>query len=117
MRGFGSPRKTKPCGMNRSTAMNETLMMVLALLFGTVLGVVFFGGLWWTVRKSLYSKRPALWIFGSLLLRISIVAAGFYLLAGHHWERLLLSLLGFIAARFAVIRLTRPSAQEATHAP
>ena len=104
--------------------MNEALMMVLALLFGAVLGVVFFGGLWWTVRKSLHSNRPALWIFGSLLLRISIVAAGFYLLAGHHWERLLLCLFGFVAARFAVIRLTRPSgqnqarpAQEASHAP
>jgi F1F0 ATPase subunit 2 len=95
--------------------MNETLMMVLALIFGAGLGVVFFGGLWWTVRKSLQSKRPALWIFGSLLLRISIVAAWFYLFAGHHWERLLLSLLGFIAARFVVIRLTRPSGQNPTH--
>ena len=104
--------------------MNETLMMALAWVFGAVLGVVFFGGLWWTVRKSLYSKRPALWIFGSLMLRLSIVAVGFYLFAGRHWERLLLSLLGFIAARFVVIRLTRPSgqdqirpAQEPTHAP
>jgi F1F0 ATPase subunit 2 len=110
--------------MIRVTAMNETLMMVLALIFGTVLGVVFFGGLWWTVRKSLYAKRPALWIFGSLLLRISIVAAGFYLFSGRHWARLLLSVLGFIAARFGIIRLTRPAgqnltrpAQEAPHAP
>ncbi|HEY5281251.1 MAG TPA: ATP synthase subunit I, partial [Polyangia bacterium] len=79
MRGFGSPRKTKPCGMSRVTAMNETLMMALAWVLGAVLGVVFFGGLWWTVRKSLYSKRPALWIFGSLLLRIGIVAVGFYI--------------------------------------
>jgi len=104
--------------------MNETLMMALAWVFGAVLGVVFFGGLWWTIRKSLYSKRPALWIFGSLLLRMGIVAAGFYLFSERHWERLLLCLLGFIAARFGVIRLTRPSgqnqnrpAQEATHAP
>ena len=104
--------------------MNETLMMALAWGLGAVLGVVFFGGLWWTVRKSLYAKHPALWIFGSLILRISIVAAGFYLLSGRHWGRLLLSLLGFIAARFGVIRLTRPSghnqtrtAQEANHAP
>jgi F1F0 ATPase subunit 2 len=103
--------------MNRVTAMNETLMLALAWAFGAVLGVVFFGGLWWTIRKSLCSKRPALWIFGSLLLRISIVAAGFYLFAGRHWERLLLCLLGFIAARFGVIRLTRPSARESTHAP
>jgi F1F0 ATPase subunit 2 len=104
--------------------MNETLMMALAWGFGVVVGVIFFGGLWWTVRKSLNSKRPALWIFGSLLLRIAIVAAGFYLFAGRHWERLLLCLLGFIAARFGVIRLTRPlgqkqahPAQEANHAP
>ena len=104
--------------------MNETLMMALAWGLGAVLGVVFFGGLWWTVRKSLYAKHPALWIFGSLILRISIVAAGFYLLSGRHWGRLLLSLLGFIAARFGVMRLTRPSgqdqtrpAQEANHAP
>jgi F1F0 ATPase subunit 2 len=29
--------------------------------FGTrvLLGVIFFGGLWWTVRKGLSSKRPA----------------------------------------------------------
>jgi hypothetical protein len=87
--------------------MNETMMMALAWGLGAMLGVVFFGGLWWTVRKSLYSKHPALWIF-----------------SGRHWGRLLLCLLGFIAARFAVIRLTRPSghdqtgpAQEATHAP
>jgi F1F0 ATPase subunit 2 len=104
--------------------MNEPLMMVLAVVFGAVLGVVFFGGLWWTVRRSLRSKRLALWIFSSLVLRISIVATWFYVFAGHHWERLLLSLLGFIAARFVVIRLTRPSgpshtraAREATHAP
>jgi F1F0 ATPase subunit 2 len=110
--------------MNRVAAMNEALMMALACVFGAVLGVVFFGGLWWTVRKSLYSKRPALWIFGSLLLRSSIVAAGFYLFSGRHWGRLLLSLLGFIAARFGAIRLTRPAGQnqtlparEANHAP
>jgi len=110
--------------MSKVTAMNESLMMALAWGVGAVLGVVFFGGLWWTVRKSLYSKRPALWIFGSLILRLSIVAAGFYLFSGHYWGRLLLCLLGFIAARFGVIRLTRPSGQdqirptqEANHAP
>jgi heme A synthase len=37
-----------------------------------LLGVIFFGGLWWTVRKGLSSKRPALCFFGSLLLRTSM---------------------------------------------
>jgi F1F0 ATPase subunit 2 len=103
--------------------MNDTLSLVLALVTGVLLGAMFFGGLWWTVRKGVSSKRPALWFFGSLVLRMSIVLAGFYLVTGGHWERLLPCLLGFIIARFIVTRLTRTGkkptylAQEAGHAP
>ena len=69
--------------------MNETLTLVSALVTGVLLGGMFFGGLWWTVRKGVSSKQPALWFFGSLLLRMSIVLAGFYFVSGGHWERLL----------------------------
>jgi len=40
--------------------MNETLILVLALVIGVLLGAIFFGGLWWTVRKVVSSKWPAL---------------------------------------------------------
>ena len=73
---------------------------MLALVAGVLLGAVFFGGLWWTVRKGVSSKRPALWFFGSLLLRMSIALAGFYFVSGGHWERLLVCLLGFVVARY-----------------
>ncbi len=103
--------------------MNETLSLALALVTGVLLGAIFFGGLWWTVQKGVSSKRPALWFFGSLLLRTSIALAGFYFIARGHWERLLVCLLGFVMARLIVTRLTRAaekptySAQEASHAP
>jgi F1F0 ATPase subunit 2 len=103
--------------------MNETLSLVLALATGVLLGAMFFGGLWWTVQKGVSSKRPALWFFGSLLLRMSIALAGFYFVSGGHWDRLLACLLGFVIARFIVTRLTRAVekttslAQEASHAP
>ena len=103
--------------------MNETLSLLLALVTGVLLGAVFFGGLWWTVQKGVSSKRPALWFFGSLLLRTSIALAGFYFIARGHWERLLVCLLGFVIARLIVTRLTRAAekptymAQEASHAP
>ena len=104
--------------------MNETLSLVLALVTGVLLGAIFFGGLWWTVRKGVLSKRPALWFFGSLLLRTSIALAGFYFIGRGHWERLLVCLLGFVIARFIVIRLTGPPVEhhnsptkEAGHAP
>ncbi|MHC4507595.1 MAG: N-ATPase subunit AtpR [Planctomycetota bacterium] len=103
--------------------MNETLALVLAWVTGVLLGAIFFGGLWWTVRKGVSSKQPAFWFFGSLLLRTSIALAGFYFIARGHWERLLVCLLGFVIARLIVTRLTRPAekptclAQEASYAP
>jgi F1F0 ATPase subunit 2 len=103
--------------------MNETLTPVLVLVTGGLLGAMFFGGLWWTVRKGVSSKQPALWFLGSLLLRMSIALAGFYFVSGGHWERLLLCLLGFVMARLIVTRLIRAAekptylAQEVSHAP
>ena len=103
--------------------MNEILSLVPALVTGVLLGAIFFGGLWWTVRKGVSSKQPALWFFGSLLIRMIIVLAGFYFVTGGHLERLLLCLLGFVITRFIVTRLTRTAKktkyieQEAERAP
>ena len=104
--------------------MNETLTLVLAWVAGVLLGAIFFGGLWWTVRKGVLSQRPALWFFGSLWLRMSIALAGLYFVGRGHWERLVVCLLGFVMARLVVTWLTRPPgesqnrpAQEASHAP
>ena len=102
--------------------MNEALTLALAWVVGAVLGAVFFGGLWWTLRKGVAAKQPALWFFCSLMLRMSIVLPGLYFIGRGHWQRLLLCLLGFITARLAVTWLTRSPvgnhpAQEASHAP
>lgn len=87
--------------------MNEILNLVLALVAGFLLGAFFFGGLWWTVRKGLSSRRPELWFLGSLLLRTCTAVAGFYFVSGGQWERLLICLLGFFIMRQIVTRLTR----------
>lgn len=104
--------------------MNDTLALVLAGIAGGALGIFFFGGLWWTVRKTLASGRPALWVFGSLLLRMGVTLVGFYWVSGGDWQRMLACLVGFVVARQLVKQLTRvpeidpmhPS-QEASHAP
>ena len=104
--------------------MNETLTLMLAWVAGGVLGAIFFGGLWWTVRKGVSSPRPALLFIGSLVLRTSVVLSGFYFIGRGDWQRLLLCLLGFVMARLAMPWLTRPSgasptrpAPGARHAP
>jgi F1F0 ATPase subunit 2 len=103
--------------------MNEIFSVVPALVAGVLLGVMFFGGLWWTVRKGLSSTRPASWFVGSLLLRTSMTLVGFYVVADGHWEGLLAGLVGFTIARPIVTRFTdlaeKPTSlpQEARHAP
>jgi F1F0 ATPase subunit 2 len=96
--------------------MNEAVSLSGVLLEGLLLGVGFFGGLWWTVQKGLTAKNPALWFFGSTLLRVSLVLGGFYLIARDDWRALLVGLLGFVIARMAVTRFTRPT-KKGIHAP
>lgn len=104
--------------------MNEALSLAFAVVAGFLLGAIFYGGLWWTVRRGVSSGRAALWFLGSMTLRMGFVLAGFYFVAGGDWLRLLLCLLGFVLARIVVIWLTRspeenPAARplEGSHAP
>jgi F1F0 ATPase subunit 2 len=104
--------------------MGETLALVFALvlplLAGVLLGMFFFGGLWWTIRRGVSSKQPAALFFFSLLLRTGIALAGFYVVARGDWRRVLSCLVGFVLARILVTWLTRvptakaPIAQETT---
>ena len=89
--------------------MNPILSLSFAVVVGLLLGTVFFGGLWMTVRNAMTSKYPAVWFGVSVLVRTAIVLIGFYFVAQAHPERLIASLVGFVIARFVIIRLTRSS--------
>ena len=87
--------------------MNNFLILALALVAGLVLGTVFFGGLWITVKKAVSAKIPALWIFGSFFFRISITMVGFYFVSSGNWKKLVVCVAGFIVARLLVIHFTK----------
>jgi F1F0 ATPase subunit 2 len=95
--------------------MSDILALVVAFLAGALLGVFFFGGLWWTVQKGVTSERPEVWFLGSLLLRTSVILAGFYFFSQGHWSRLVACMVGFLIARVIVVkRLTRVPREEQT---
>ena len=87
--------------------MNEISNLIWPLIVGLVLGIVFFGGLWFTVKKIITSKTPALLMMGSFIFRMGIVLAGFYFIGLGDWKKLIACLIGFIVARFAVIHYTK----------
>jgi len=92
--------------------MHDVLSLAAAMAVGALLGAIFFGGLWWTVRRGMSSEWPALWFFGSLMLRMSIALLGFLAVGREDWERWLFCLLGFVLARLAVQWSTRPSGED-----
>ena len=105
--------------------MSDALLLMSALVAGLMLGLLFYGGLWWTVRKGMASPYPALWFLGSLMVRTGLALAVFVLVSAGHWERLLACLAGFMVARFGVTWVTarhprrapEVMAKEATDAP
>jgi F1F0 ATPase subunit 2 len=80
---------------------------LLAILGGFALGLFYFGGLWLTVKKGLFSPHPALLFLTSSLLRTAGVIGGFILISAGDPLRLLLALGGFIAAKVVSIVLGR----------
>jgi len=87
--------------------MNEAVSLVTAMLAGGVLGAIFFGGLWWTIRGALPSTAPALWFLGSFILRAGIAIGGVLLVTRGDWRNAAACMLGFLAARAAVTWITR----------
>jgi F1F0 ATPase subunit 2 len=89
--------------------MNELLLLIPlipALVTGLILGVFFYGGLWWTVGKGLFSPNAALWFIASLLIRTLATVAGFYFISAGSWQKLLTCLVGFLLTRFVVLRFS-----------
>jgi F1F0 ATPase subunit 2 len=87
--------------------MNRASLLILAFSAGFASGVVFFGGLWWTILRAVSSKRPALWFSCSLVLRATAAIAGFYFASRGDWRRLVSCLVGFLLARVCITRIAR----------
>jgi F1F0 ATPase subunit 2 len=87
--------------------MTDWPLYLISFVAGIALGIIFFGGLWLTVRKAMTSKRPAIWFIFSLLIRSALVIGGIYWAAGQQWQRILVSLSGFILSRVLVLYVTK----------
>ena len=90
----------------------ESLPYLLAAAGGFLLGMLFFGGLWLTVRKSLDAKRPWLWFLASMVSRTGVTVAGFAWISGGSALRLLCCAAGFALAKLAALRLARQPVKE-----
>jgi F1F0 ATPase subunit 2 len=84
--------------------VTEFASAAVGVTAGTLLGGVFFGGLWWTVRRALARGAAGAWFAGSYLLRFAIVAGGLYALAHDDAVRGIAAGFGLIVARLVLAR-------------
>jgi len=87
----------------------EAATLLAFAAIGAVLGALYFGGLWLTVRRLPRLDHPMLWLLASTITRLALVLAAFLLVSQGHWTRLLACLIGFVAVRLYLVRRARPT--------
>lgn len=86
-------------------AIPDLASLGVLLITGSVIGSIYFGALWLTVRHLAHQKYPGAMLLLSLTLRLALLLSVFFLiLDGGHWQSLLVAVIGFIAARTVFIR-------------
>ena len=80
-----------------------------AFIAGLGLGLIYFGGLWLTVRQLGRTTSPGRLFFVSFAVRTAIAVAGIYWIGANEWQRIAVCLLGFIAMRTILTRRWGPS--------
>lgn len=94
--------------------MGEWIPLVAAALTGALLGAVYFGGLWLTVRKVAFVGRPAALVTLSFAGRLALTLAGFYLASSGRVERLLACLVCFLLVRQLFLLRSRYTMERST---
>jgi len=77
--------------------------MLIAFIVGVLAGILFFGGLYLTVKKLTTMKYPALFMMLSLIVRLVILAGGLYLIVDGGMKNVLSAMAGIILVRFVMI--------------
>ena len=81
-----------------------TTQFIISAVTGATLAYVFFGGLWWTVNRTLTSASPHLVVLSSFLIRMAIVLSGFWWIARAGWRQLLVATGSFMLLRLVLVR-------------
>ena len=84
--------------------------LVAGALAGRCSALVVFGGLWWTVRRMVDARRPALLMAVSLVARLAVAAVVFVIAARSGVEALVGVLVGVVAVRILLARSIRSDA-------
>ena len=70
---------------------------------GLLIGLLYFGALWWTVRRMASARHPAALAAGSFLVRAAVAAGGIVLVSGGKLVPLVAAMAGLLIGRTILI--------------
>jgi len=85
--------------------MGALQLYIGPFVIGSLMGLLYFMGLWQTVRKLPESPKPYRLVLYSYFGRLAMALGGFYLFLNGPWERLAAVVLGFFTVRTVLIRI------------
>lgn len=89
------------------------IYLLIAFLFGLLIGLFYFGGLWVTIRKINQTKSPLALTMVSFLVRLVVSMFLFYfVLKMGDWQHLIAALIGFILMKFVLVQKLKPREEE-----
>jgi len=94
--------------------VSDILWLTFMFLVGGALALVWLAFLWANVQSLVHKEKRGLPLLAGALLRLLLVAAGFYLVisVSRSWTYLLAALAGFILIRFVVLVVVRRRGQD-----
>lgn len=75
------------------------ITILFALVSGALAGLVYFGGLWLTLKKIAEFKFSYTLLLLSFVVRLAFALLVFYALVIYHWAYLAVALISFLAMR------------------
>ena len=86
----------------------DIVMYCVALFWGILLSVFYFGGLYKTLKMAAGSKKIKSILLLSFLIRTVLVLAGFWLILKYGLYPFILSFVAFVITRFVITRKLGP---------
>ena len=96
--------------------MDNGEQLLTGCIWGMTLGIIYFGGLWVTVRLVPRAVNPKILLLASFILRMALLLAGIWYVLRAGPLAFTATLGAILLVRFVMIRTVRRSQNEVMHA-
>ncbi|MCQ2913823.1 MAG: ATP synthase subunit I [Alphaproteobacteria bacterium] len=81
--------------------------LLYCFFMGIITGIIYFGGLWFTVQKIRKAKKYVLIMLSSWIIRTAFLIGMLYVVMQNNIQRILVMMLGIICVRYLAPRVLK----------